>query len=42
MKKLITILLGCIFLGGKAVAAELSDSHTKLLKESDIPLSKDT
>jgi hypothetical protein len=30
------------FLGGVAVAAELSDSHAKLLKESGIPVYKDT
>jgi hypothetical protein len=33
MKKLITTMLGgMFFLSGVAVAAELSDSHTKLLK----------
>jgi len=43
MKKIITIMLGCMcILGGVAVAAELSDSHTKLLKESGIPLYKGT
>ena len=43
MKKSITTMLGCMFvLGGVAVAAELSDSHAKLLKESGIPLYKDT
>ncbi len=43
MKKMITTMLGCmLFLGGVAVAAELSDSHTKLLKESEIPLYKGT
>ena len=42
MKKMIITMLGCIFfLGGVAVAAELSDSHTKLLKESGIPLYED-
>ena len=34
-------MLGCMFLlGGVAVAAELSASHGKLLKESGIPLYK--
>ncbi len=43
MKKVIITMLGCMFfLGGLAVAAELSDSHTKLLKESGIPLYKGT
>lgn len=43
MKKLIITMLGCMFcLVGAAVAAELSDSDTKLLKESGIPLYKDT
>jgi hypothetical protein len=43
MKKMIITMLGCMFfLGGVAVAAELSDSHTKLLKESGIPLYKGT
>ena len=43
MKKMLITMLGCMFLlGGVAVAAELSDSHTKLLKESGIPLYKDT
>ena len=43
MKKLITTMLAFMFfLGGIAVAAELSDSHSKLLKESGIPLYKDT
>jgi len=42
MKKLITTMLGCMFLlSGVAVAAELLDSHAKLLKESGIPLHKD-
>jgi hypothetical protein len=41
MKKLILILLGGIFLlSGVVIAAELSDSHAKLLKESGIPLYK--
>ena len=41
MKRLITIMLGCMcFLGGVAVAAELSDSHAGLLKKSGIPLYK--
>ena len=43
MKKLITIILGgMFFLGGVVVAAELSDSHAKLLKESGITLYKDS
>ncbi|PLX73001.1 MAG: hypothetical protein C0614_13190 [Desulfuromonas sp.] len=43
MKKLMTTMLCCMFfLGGVAGAAELSDSHTRLLKESGIPLYKDT
>ena len=41
MKKMISIMLVCMFfLGGVAFAAELSDSHAKLLKESGIPLYK--
>ena len=41
MKKITTIIFGCMFFfSGIAVAAELSDSHTKLLKESGIPLYK--
>ena len=41
MKKMITTMLGCLFiLGGVTIAAELSDSHTMLLKESGIPLYK--
>ena len=43
MTKLITTMIGCIaFLGGVAVAAGLSDRHAKLLKESGIPLYKDS
>ena len=43
MRKMIITMLGCMFLlGGLAVAAELSESHTKLLKESGIPLYKGT
>ena len=43
MKKMIITMLGCMFfIGGVAVAAELSDSHAKLLKESGIPLYKGT
>ncbi len=43
MKKMITTMLGCLFiLGGVTIAAELSDSHTMLLKESGIPLYKGT
>ena len=43
MKKMIVTMLGCIFiLGGITIAAELSDNHTKLLKESGIPLYKGT
>jgi len=43
MKQLITTMLACMFfLGGVAVAAELSDSHAKLLKESGIPLYANT
>ena len=39
MKKIMITMLGCLFLlSGVAVAAELSDSHTKLLNESGIPL----
>ena len=42
MKKMIIAMLGCmVFLGGVAVAQELSESHAKLLKESGIPLYKD-
>ena len=41
MKKMMIIMLsGMFFLGGVAVAAELSDSHARLLKESGIPLYK--
>ena len=41
MKKMITTMLCCLFfLGGVTIAAELSDSHTMLLKESGIPLYK--
>ena len=41
MKKMIITMLGCMcFLAGVAFAAELSDSHTKLLKESGIMLYK--
>ena len=41
MKKMMITMLSCIFfLGGVAVAAELSDSHARLLKESGIPLYK--
>ena len=41
MKKMITTMLSCLFfLGGVTIAAELSDSHTMLLKESGIPLYK--
>ncbi len=41
MKKMITTMLGCLFfLSGVTIAAELSDSHARLLKESGIPLYK--
>ncbi len=37
--KIIKVMLGClVFLGGVTIAAELSESHAKLLKESGIPL----
>ena len=39
MKKVITtILVSLYILGGVTIAAELSDAHTMLLKESGIPL----
>ena len=43
MKKLITIV-ACflLFISGIAIAAELTDSEAKLLKESGIPLYKDS